>query len=294
MRAAALPISIALGMAGATAWPACTHTDFLHDLAARESGLKPSAMNRYGYVGLFQMGEAALQDAGYYRGDLTRRNDWTGVWTGRDGVSSLADFFARPDAQVQAIAAYHNGLVAQIRRSGLDGAIGSTIGGVEVTLSGLVAGAHLVGLGNLQSFVNSSGSTLPRDGNGVPITTYMAELGGCTIGAAAPSFAAVAGAAGGAGVGPAPPVPPAVGMPTSPSPTAVDRDTAFQMASGRRPFEVREAMGAIVATLLTLWLVWTSQANFFAWWRGRMSFFAMKADLVRGCIVLGVVLMVLQ
>ena len=294
MRAPALPLALALGMTSATAWPACTHTDFLHDLAVRESGLKPNAVNPYGYIGLFQMGEAALQDAGYYRGDLTRRNDWTGAWTRRDGVSSLADFLARPDAQVQAIVAYHNGLVAQIRRSGLDGAIGSTIGGVEVTMSGLVAGAHLVGLGNLQSFINSTGSTLPRDGNGVPITTYMAELGGCAIGAAAPSFAAVAGAAGGAGVGPAPPVPPAVGMPTSPSPIAVDRDTAFQMASGRRPFEVREAMAAIVATLLTLWLVWTSQANFFAWWRGRMSFFAMKADLVRGCILLGVLLVILQ
>jgi integrating conjugative element protein (TIGR03758 family) len=294
MRAPALPLALAWSMASATAWPACTHTDFLHDLAVRESGLKPNAVNPYGYIGLFQMGEAALQDAGYYRGDLTRRNDWTGAWTGRDGVSSLADFFARPDAQVQAIVAYHNGLVAQIRRSGLDGAIGSTIGGVEVTLSGLVAGAHLVGLGNLQSFVNSSGSTLPRDGNGVPITTYMAELGGCAIGTAAPSFAAVAGAAGGAGVGPAPPVPPAVGMPTSPSPIAVDRDTAFQMASGRRPFEVREAMAAIVATLLTLWLAWTSQASFFAWWRGRMSLFAMKADIVRACIALGVLLVILQ
>ena len=46
-------------------------------------------------------------------------------------------------------------------------------------------------------------------------------------------------------MGPAPPVPPAVGMPTSPSPIAVDKDTAFEMASGRRPFEVREAMAAI-------------------------------------------------
>ena len=56
MRAAALPISVALGMASATAWPACTHTDFLRDLAVRESGLNPNATNRYGYIGLFQMG----------------------------------------------------------------------------------------------------------------------------------------------------------------------------------------------------------------------------------------------
>jgi integrating conjugative element protein (TIGR03758 family) len=294
MRRHALLPAAALGLASIAAWPQCTHTDFLHDLAVRESGLKPNAINQFGYIGLFQMGEAAMQDAGYYKGDLTRRNDWTGAWTGRDGVSSLADFFSRPDAQVQAIVAYHNSLVAQIKRSGFDQAIGNTVGGVEITLSGLVAGAHLVGIGNLRTFINSSGRTLPRDGNGIPITTYMAELGGCAINASAPTYAAVAGAPGGAGVGPAPPVPPVIGVPTAPSPVAVDPDTAFAMASGRNPLEVREAMAAIVATLLTLWLVWTSQANFRAWWRGRMSFFAMKADLVRGCIVLGVLLVILQ
>jgi hypothetical protein len=58
--------------------------------------------------------------------------------------------------------------------------------------------------------------------------------------------------------------------------------------------EVRDAIAAIIATLLTLWLVWTSQANFFAWSRRRMSFFAMKADIVRACIVLCVVLVILQ
>jgi integrating conjugative element protein (TIGR03758 family) len=294
MRGPVLLAAVALSLASVAAWPQCSHTDFLHDLAVRESGLKPNAINPFGYIGLFQMGEAALQDAGYYQGDLTRKNDWSGAWTGRDGIGSLAEFFARPDAQVQAIVAYHNTLVAQIKKSGLDHAIGKTIGGVEITLSGLVAGAHLVGMGNLKTFINSSGSTLPRDGNGVPITTYMAELGGCAISAAAPTFAAVAGAAGGAGVGPAPPVPPAIGMPTAPSPIAVDQDTAFAMASGRKPLQVREAVVVIVALLITLWLVWTSQANFRAWWRGQMSLFAMKGDLVRGCIVLGILLVVLN
>lgn len=294
MRAPTLPVALLLGLSAAGAWPACSHTDFLHDLAQRESDLKPNAVNPYGYIGLFQMGEAALQDAGYYKGDLTRKNDWTGAWTGRDGVTSLADFFARPDAQVQAIVAYHNGLVAQIKKSGLDQTIGSTIGGVQVTLSGLVAGAHLVGIGNLQTFINSSGNTLPRDGNGIPITTYMAEFGGCAIGATAPSFAAVAAAPGGAGVGPAPVVPPATGVPTAPSPIAVDPTTAFAMASGRQPLEVRDAVVTIVATLLTLWLVWTSQSNFRAWWRGRLSFMTMKTDLIRGCIVLSALLVILQ
>jgi integrating conjugative element protein (TIGR03758 family) len=84
------------------------------------------------------------------------------------------------------------------------------------------------------------------------------------------------------------------GVPTAPSPIAVDPDTAFAMASGRAPADVHDTITAIVATLLTLWLVWTSQASFFAWWRRRASFHAMQTDIVRGCIVLVVVLFILQ
>lgn len=287
-------MAVLLSMASAAACARCNHADFLHDLGMRESRLDPNARNPFGFVGIFQMGEAALQDAGYYRGDATRANDWSGGWTGVGGITSLTDFHARPDVQVQAIVAYHNQLVTQIRRSGLDRSIGSTVGGVPITLSGLVAGAHLVGIANLGRFVNSAGATVPRDGNNVPITRYIAELGGCAMGATAPTFAAVAAAASGAGVGIAPPLPPASGVPAAPAPLAWDPSTAFSLASGQRPSDVRNAIAAIVATLLTLWLAWTTQACFFAWSRRRMSFFAMKADIVRGCIVLCVLLVILQ
>jgi len=293
VKAGNLMMAVLLGLA-AGARAECSHADFLHDLAMRESTLDPGARNSFGYVGLFQMGEAALQDAGYYRGDLTRANDWAGSWTGAGGVNSLSDFYAQPDSQVRAIVAYHNRLIAQIKASGLDRAIGSVVAGVPVTLSGMVAGAHLVGFGNLQAFINSSGSTLPRDGYGVPVSTYMAALGGCAVGAVAPSFAIVAAAAGGSGKGPAPVVPPPTGFPVAPPPVAVDPTTAFAVASGRQPADVRYAIGAIIATLLTLWLVWTSQANFLAWCRRRMTFFELKKDIIRGCIVLCVVLVILQ
>lgn len=283
-----------LCVASATPWAACGHADFLHDLGMRESGLDPAARNAYGYIGLFQMGEASLQDAGYYAGDVTRANDWSGAWTGLGGIHDLDDFYGSPDVQVQAIVGYHNRIVAQISQLGLDRAIGSTVGGVDITLSGLVAGAHLVGIGNLQTFINSGGSTVPKDGNGVPVSTYIAELGGCAVGSTAPSFATVLAADGGAGTGPAPVVPPNAAVPAAPSPIEVDPATAFAMASGRQPGEVRDAIAAILATLLTLWLAWTVQDNFFAWCKGRMAFHAMKRDAVRACIVLCIVLVVVQ
>lgn len=283
-----------IGLGSAAAWAECSHVDFLHDLAQRESKLDPSARNPFGYVGLFQMGEAALQDAGYYRGDLTRKNDWTGSWTGLGGIHSLSDFYARPDVQVQAIVGYHNRMVAQIKRLGLDRSIGTSVGGVPVTFSGLIAGAHLVGMGNLQTFINSAGSAIPRDGNGVPITAYIAGLGGCAVGATAPTFAAVIAAKDGAGVGTAPVIPPVIGMPAAPAPIAIDPGSAFTLGSGHPPRKVQETVGVVIATLLMLWLLWMTQASFLGWSKGRTSLFHLQSIIVRGSVVLCVLLTILH
>jgi hypothetical protein len=71
------------------AWAGTTYTDFLRALGDRESSMNQYAINQYGYAGLFQMGSLALQDAGYKTA--------TGGWTGKDGITSQAQFLA--DAQ---------------------------------------------------------------------------------------------------------------------------------------------------------------------------------------------------
>jgi integrating conjugative element protein (TIGR03758 family) len=277
-------------------YAACNHPDFLRGLATLESRVNPAARNRYGYVGLFQMGEAAFKDAGFYQGDPTRANDWTGSWTGVHGVRSLQDFHARPDAQVKAVVAYHNAVRAQIRQLGLDRSIGTTVNGVAVSLSGLVAGAHLVGVGNLKSLIDSRGGTVPRDGNGTSVTAYMSALGGCEVDTEAPSFATVAAAqgVGSVAVGPRTPSLTAELPDTRPTARPPSTDEAFATATGRTAADLREAIATIAATLLLLWVAWTSQSNFFAWCKRRTTFYAMKADIVRSCIVLCVVLVILQ
>ncbi|KQF71450.1 hypothetical protein APC22_05960 [Acinetobacter pittii] len=60
--------------------------------------------NSLGYIGFFQFGEAALIDLGYYKhwkdnSDKTEENDWTGSWTGHNGVNSLSDFLKSPAKQ---------------------------------------------------------------------------------------------------------------------------------------------------------------------------------------------------
>ena len=76
---------------------------FLNDLGARESGGNYKAFNKYGYVGKYQMGEAALVDAGFYTKASKRyNNDWSGTFTGKDGVYSIQDFLNNTQAQENA------------------------------------------------------------------------------------------------------------------------------------------------------------------------------------------------
>lgn len=170
-------------LALASAWAAGTYADYLRDLAWRESTHNPRAGENSSYIGLFQMGRAALIDAGY----MTP----SGAWTGKNGATSKETFLASTDIQTQAIHDYNRVQWAWIQRQGLDQYIGQTVGGVEVTASGLLAGAHLVGRAGLGCylagrFCNAAGVTLrdgvPIDGKGTTVTEYMRKFGGNTLG----------------------------------------------------------------------------------------------------------------
>jgi len=159
------------------------YEDFLRALGYRESSGRYNIENRYGYLGKYQMGEMALKDAGYYKGDSTpRKNDWIGEWTGKDGVWSKEDFLNNPQAQENAIREFHRKVWKYIKALGLDKYVGRRIGGIIITESGLLGGAHLVGVLNLKRFLNSNGQIIPRDGNKVPITHYIELLNGYDIG----------------------------------------------------------------------------------------------------------------
>jgi len=64
-----------------------------------------------------------------------------------------------------------------IVKANATGAIGSTINGVEVTLSGLVAVGHLGGAGGMQRFVRSGGQYNPSDELGTSLTDYLSKHG---------------------------------------------------------------------------------------------------------------------
>lgn len=169
-------------LAAITAMAADGYATYLRDLAWRESRHGLTAQNG-SHIGLFQMGTAALIDAGY----LTR----DGRWTGKNGAISRAAFLASPQIQTQAIHDYNQLQWAWIQRNGLDRYIGQTVDGVPVTASGLLGGAHLVGRAGLACylagrFCDAPGVTLrngvPIDGLGTTVSEYLGKFGGHDLG----------------------------------------------------------------------------------------------------------------
>lgn len=137
--------------------------------------------NSRGYIGFFQFGEAALIDLGYYKhwkdnSDKTEANDWTGSWAGHNDVNSLSDFLKSPAKQVQIIGEWIDLLCKRLRNRSFNEYYGKIINGIEITESGAIAGAHLVGDGGLGSFLGVSaykGNYKEVDGNNVHISKYI-------------------------------------------------------------------------------------------------------------------------
>ena len=161
---------------------------FLKALFAREAGTNTKVINYAGYVGKYQFGEPALIDLGYYEPDGNNyKNDWKGKWKGKHGVDSLEEFRNSEAAQDTAAKEWIALLCKRMKGYKLDKFIGSTINGVKITESGIIAGAHLKGFGSAKSpgviqFLRSNGKTDATDGLGTKVSHYVELLGGYDLG----------------------------------------------------------------------------------------------------------------
>lgn len=154
-----------------------TLQQFLNDLGYRESGGSYKAFNKYGYAGKYQMGEAALADAGYYlKSSRKFNNDWSGKFTGKDGVNSLEDFLNNPNAQENAQMIFKKKQWGYLKAVGADKYTGSTINGFKITHSGLLAGAHLKGAGAVIEYLKSNGKNIGKDAFGTSVESYMKQF----------------------------------------------------------------------------------------------------------------------
>ncbi|MBK8869465.1 MAG: hypothetical protein IPN19_00055 [Elusimicrobia bacterium] len=157
-----------------------TYNDYFDALGRRESDGHYDAVNQYGYLGKYQMGESALIGAGYYKSDGKDDRKYADKnWTGKDGVHSRADYLANKEAQDNAVKKLTENNWNWIQKLGLDKYIGKTVNGVEITKSGLLGGAHLGGVGNVLKFLKAGVEF--KDGNKTNIKEYINLFSGYDV-----------------------------------------------------------------------------------------------------------------
>ena len=149
--------------------------EFGERMGILESDGNYTIVNGFGYLGKYQMGECALIDAGLYTRDDggCGSQDWSGSWTGAYGVDSVDSYLTTADAQDYAFHRFTSANWAEIRRRGLDRYIGTYVNGNLITAAGLLAGAHLGGVGGIEAYLLSGGLEDRGDANGSRISTYM-------------------------------------------------------------------------------------------------------------------------
>ena len=147
---------------------------FLNKLGYYESRNKYNVMNSFGYMGRWQMGMESLKDIGF----VDSEGNWTALANSM-GVYSTDDFLNTPAAQDYAIRLYDKKLWSYIKYFGDDKYIGTTFDGIEVTLSGLVAAAHLVGAGGVHEMFMTG--RVKTDALGNKATFYLKNLAGYDI-----------------------------------------------------------------------------------------------------------------
>lgn len=148
--------------------------------------------NSLGFVG-YQFGEALLIDLGYYDdtvffGAGAATNTWDGQWTGKNGIDSFDEFKtgAAQETAIQEAFGYNlkiiqDGLAASGRS--LADFIGTTMsirdGGqmvnVELTLTGILAAAHLRGAWGLLNLLQNG--VVSSDEFGTSILQYVKQFG---------------------------------------------------------------------------------------------------------------------
>jgi hypothetical protein len=125
-------------------------------IAFKESQGKYKKINSLGYLGKYQFGTETLKTVGVHNSRL---------------------FLNSPKMQEQAFIA----LVAK-NKSELKDIIekyeGQMVSGIRVTESGILAAAHLGGVGSVKKFFRNNGNRYYKDAYGTSIRSYMRDFGG--------------------------------------------------------------------------------------------------------------------
>lgn len=136
-----------------------SYIGFKEALAFMESSGNYFTVNTLGYLGKYQFGIGTLQLMGV-----------------NNGVRFLND----PILQEQV---FHTNIARNkwILRKDIERFVGKTIGGIEITESGMLAAAHLAGAGNVKKYLRSWGAFDVSDSYGTNIAKYMKKFSGYDV-----------------------------------------------------------------------------------------------------------------
>ena len=133
-----------------------SHKNFLSAIGRRESSNRYDIINRYGYMGKYQFGRKTLNAIGFKN-------------------ISNSKFISSPRIQEAAMITLlrvnKKNLRRQIKRHA-----GTVVNGVYITESGLLAGAHLAGAGNVKKWLRNGKRF--KDGLGTSVVSYIELFGG--------------------------------------------------------------------------------------------------------------------
>ena len=145
------------------------YNNFISDLGARESGNKYDCENAFGFLGRWQFGKPRIYDAGYSLDNYSPKG------MEKKRLISKRYFLDNTLGIQDQIMSWHVYNLADSISKRYAEFLGKTINGIEITLSGLVAGAHLKGLGGVKQFLNGNDNA---DALGTKISEYIKKFAG--------------------------------------------------------------------------------------------------------------------
>jgi hypothetical protein len=125
-------------------------------IAFKESQGKYKKINSLGYLGKYQFGVETLKTV---------------------GIHDSGQFLNSPKMQEKAFVALLAKNKAELQDV-IEKYEGQIVAGIRVTESGILAAAHLGGVGSVKKFFRNKGNRYYRDAYGTSIRTYMRDFGG--------------------------------------------------------------------------------------------------------------------
>jgi hypothetical protein len=150
---------------------------FREAIGKRESGGRYDCLNKFGFLGKYQFGKPRLYDLGY------SIDGWKPKFWISKTVISTYEFLNNRVLQDNLFEKHANDYKKFAMRK-LEKYIGMNYNGNMITLSGLIAGAHLMGWGNKKNpgvIQFCKEGIISKDGLGTPITEYLVNFSGYEV-----------------------------------------------------------------------------------------------------------------